>query len=30
MLSIYNQMDIDEFSGILFDKIENQLSGLKT
>ena len=29
MISIYNQMDIDDFSGILFDRLENQLLALK-
>ena len=26
MISVYNQMDIDEFSNILFDRVEQQLS----
>lgn len=28
MINIYNQMDIDEFSNILFDRIEQQLRSL--
>ena len=29
MISVYNQMDIDQFSNILFDRVENQITGVK-